>query len=391
MLDLNVTGVVNYYDTYTFLFFPYSAGEMMIQEDNDRIVHTEFPLSSRKKRQRAAKHGINVLKSFLGSNYLSIPFAVAAAGSLFGPLLIAIIAFISGFGCLLLVRIRKDLLRQHRQIDVNGDGTCVVETYAQVAGVVLGSAGYYVVEAFLILTQAGYCIGYVIYMSTALRQFTGASLSQQVITFGLLFPSLVCLCLVPDLKHFLPFSFASNIALLMGFLAIIAACISHARAIGTFDLSWGISDIHKIPLAFGNIVASFEGIGTILSVEGSMAKDQSRETYPPLLRKTLLLVTLLFSLFGIVGLGAYGEELCSVILNNISRGAYADAARGCLIVGLFFTCKLVRVEYSWESRGSLVTSGVGVHFHTRLCVVRISDFSTCVFAQMAFKCTQSSK
>jgi len=314
---------------------------------------------TQQQRRTAAKHGVNVLKSFIGSNYLSVPFAFAAAGSLLGPLAVAFIASVSGFGCLLLVQIRKDLLlqRQHQQ----QQHPAAVETYAQVAGVLLGRPGYYLVEAFLVLTQAGYCIGYVIYMSTALHQFAGESLSLAAIVFGLLTPPLICLCLIPDLKHFLPFSFVSNVALLVGFLAVFIASASRAQEQGTFDVSWGVVDARKLPLAFGNIVASFEGIGTILSVEGSMAKDQAREHYPLLLRQTLVLVTVLFSAFGIVGFGAFGNELCSVILTNLPTGGCADVARVALIVGLFFTCEYWGAGWvgreggreGWEGRGGV--------------------------------------
>eukprot|EP00624_Nannochloropsis_granulata_P007816 evm.model.NODE_9690_length_6523_cov_22.885942.1 len=288
------------------------------------------------QRRTAANHAINVLKSFIGSNYLSVPFAFAAAGSLLGPLAVAFIASVSGLGCLLLVQIRNDLLQrlQHQQ-----QHRPAVETYPQVAGALLGRPGYYLVEVFLIFTQMGYCIGYVIYMSTAIHQFAGESLSLVSIVFGLLALPLFCLCLVPDLKHFLPFTFLSNVALLVGFLAVFIASASRAQEQGTFYVSWGVVDARKLPLAFGNIVASFEGIGTILSVEGSMASDQVRGYYPLLLKQTLLLVAVLFSAFGIVGFGAFGKELCSVILTNLPTGEYADVARVALIVGLFFTCK----------------------------------------------------
>lgn len=44
----------------------------------------------------AWRHLVNVLKSFIGSNYLSIPFAFAASGLVLGPLAVFAIAAISG-------------------------------------------------------------------------------------------------------------------------------------------------------------------------------------------------------------------------------------------------------------------------------------------------------
>lgn len=41
-------------------------------------------------------HFVNVIKSFIGSNYLSIPFAFAAAGIALGPIAVFAVAAISG-------------------------------------------------------------------------------------------------------------------------------------------------------------------------------------------------------------------------------------------------------------------------------------------------------
>lgn len=43
---------------------------------------------------------------------------------------------------------------------------------------------------------------------------------------------------------------------------------------------------------------------------GSMAHDGVREGYPMLLCTTLLLTSVLFSVFGVMGYGSYGDELC---------------------------------------------------------------------------------
>ena len=44
----------------------------------------------------ARRHFANVLKGFIGSNYLSVPFAYAAFGMLLGPLATGLVAAVSG-------------------------------------------------------------------------------------------------------------------------------------------------------------------------------------------------------------------------------------------------------------------------------------------------------
>jgi hypothetical protein len=58
--------------------------------------------------------------------------------------------------------------------------------------------------------QTSYCVGYTIYISTALRQLA-PSLSLAVVIFLLFTPPLILLCAVPDLLRFLPFSAISNL------------------------------------------------------------------------------------------------------------------------------------------------------------------------------------
>lgn len=115
-------------------------------------------------------------------------------------------------------------------------------------------------------------------------------------------------------------------------------------------------------------------------VAGSMARDGVRDAYPVLLCVTLVVSCLLFSLFGVLGYGSYGDSLCrydgrqhpsrtggcltngsprrprthssvcdnisslrllfhfgSVILTNLEDGPATDVVRVSLIVGLFFT------------------------------------------------------
>lgn len=50
------------------------------------------------------RHFANVLKGFIGSNYLAVPFAFTAAGMLLGPLAVVAVAAISG-ACVIMIRV----------------------------------------------------------------------------------------------------------------------------------------------------------------------------------------------------------------------------------------------------------------------------------------------
>lgn len=70
-----------------------------------------------------------------------------------------------------------------------------------------------------------------------------------------------------------------------------------------------------------------------------MAHEHLRNSYPRLLRRALALVAALFVVFGVVGFGAFGPGLCSVILSTLPQSVWADVARVAMAVGLFFTCE----------------------------------------------------
>lgn len=75
-----------------------------------------------------------------------------------------------------------------------------------------------------------------------------------------------------DLKRLAPLNVVSNLALLVAFLVILYMTITsvahhHTASTSTTHQLLHV-DLRKLPLSFGNVVASYEGIGTVLCVEG---------------------------------------------------------------------------------------------------------------------------
>lgn len=58
--------------------------------------HGRLPRVTDSSMKGAREHFVNVLKGFIGSNYLSVPFAFTAAGMLLGPIAVCAVAAISG-------------------------------------------------------------------------------------------------------------------------------------------------------------------------------------------------------------------------------------------------------------------------------------------------------
>ena len=243
-------------------------------------------------------HFMNVVKSFIGSNYLAIPHVFLLGGIYFGPAGMSMIAILTGYCCTLLVRVRQTL---------RDKGGLPCTTYGQVTSSVMGGSGYAFVEAALLLTQFGFCVGYMVFMGTALETLFGVTFWQACLLLS--GPLMVVVC-VRELSAFTSCSYIANFALLVSFVLLIATNIGGIEKHGFSDES--SPDLTKLPIFFGVIIACFEGIGTVLPVEGAMG-DLS-DVYPKFLWAVMAIMSVLFSLFGILGVGNYGASVCGIIL-----------------------------------------------------------------------------
>ncbi|XP_050393949.2 uncharacterized protein LOC126811930 [Patella vulgata] len=127
----------------------------------------------------------NMVKAFIGSNYLSISFAFSQSGLVAGMIGLFLIASVTDHCCHLIVKCKnlaiKKVLREHRK-QLLGDIAEEEEeddhrddyfsemkakmkrslTYGDVGQIALGNIGLYIVNACILLTQFGFCVGYFI-------------------------------------------------------------------------------------------------------------------------------------------------------------------------------------------------------------------------------------
>lgn len=100
---------------------------------------------------------VTIVKAYIGSGIFGLPYAFRAGGWFLAPAGLALISVISN-GCVLLLVDCKTAAR-------SGD----VRTFGQVGRAAFGSVGSAVVNANLVLTQAGFCAVYVIYLGARAR------------------------------------------------------------------------------------------------------------------------------------------------------------------------------------------------------------------------------
>lgn len=96
---------------------------------------------------------INVFKAFVGSNYMSMAFALRMAGMGFGIPGTLIVAWVTAYCCLALVHCKYVAIHRYSSKHVH--------TYGDVADAAFGSVGRLVIDCALVFTQFAFCVGYV--------------------------------------------------------------------------------------------------------------------------------------------------------------------------------------------------------------------------------------
>lgn len=282
----------------------------------------------------------NMLKAFIGLNVMYASYAFAQAGLVRGILGLLLVTYLTEHCCLLLIDVKNGLpasaLRRRRNTfsdaslanddpaaavaesvprdsddgmgDPYGGGGGGGYTYADIAGAVLGPAGDAFVSAALVLTQFGYCVGYLIFMSQTVHDLV-ASAGSPVWAYVLVpLPLLAGLSLLRSIRSLGPFSILANVALMAGVFAVIVYIGGHFR--------WAPSHppLSSLPLFFGQMTAAIEGIGLVVPVESSMRRPAE---FKGVLRSALAVLTVVLGVVGVLGFVTFGAGTRSIILLNM--------------------------------------------------------------------------
>lgn len=282
----------------------------------------------------------NMLKAFIGLNVMYASFAFSTAGLVRGIIGLLVVTYVTEHCCLLLIDVKNGLpasaLRRRRSTssDASSSGNSLAVgaaqdaprdrdggmsdphgggggyTYADIAGAILGPAGDAFVSAALVLTQFGYCVGYLIFISQTVHDLV-ASAGSPVWAYVLVpLPLLAGLSLLKSIRSLGPFSILANVSLMAGVFAVVVYIGDHFR--------WAPSHppLSSFPLFFGQMTAAIEGIGLVVPVESSMRRPSE---FRSVLRSALVVLTVVLGTVGILGFVTFGADTRSIILLNMVR------------------------------------------------------------------------
>ncbi|KAJ0693032.1 putative amino acid transporter, transmembrane domain-containing protein [Helianthus annuus] len=301
----------------------------------------------------------NVFIAIVGAGVLGLPYTFMRTGWLTGVLMIFAVAGLVYRGMMLLIQTRRKLESPMMFSKVN--------SFGDLGFAVCGPVGRLAVDIMIIASQAGFCVGYLIFIGNTLanlfnaiptesRNYLNGSyiFGMQAKTFYIwgCFPFQLGLNAIPTLTLLAPLSIFADIVdvgamgvVMVQDVAVFAKNTVDVHAFGSFPMfCYGL----------GVALFSFEGVGMALPLE-SEARDKKR--FGSVLGWAMMFIAGMYGVFGVLGYFAFGENTRDIITANMGKGVLSSLVQLGLCVNLFFTFPLmmnpvyeVMERRYWEGR-----------------------------------------
>ncbi|XP_030461358.1 amino acid transporter AVT3B-like [Syzygium oleosum] len=295
------------------------------------------PLSSQ------AKTFANVFIAIVGAGVLGLPYAFKRTGWLTSLLMLFSVAALT-YHCMMRVVITRRKLE-------SVDGFSKIACFGDLGFAVCGSIGRMVVDIMMVLSQAGFCVGYLIYIGNTMAKLFNSGSDRRVAAYlsskiwgisaksfyiwGSL-PFQLGLNSIKTLTHLAPLSIFADIVDLgaMGVVMIddVGIIWKNGAEVQAFG---GLSVFFY---GMGVAVYAFEGIGMALPLESEM-KDKSK--FGKILAIAMAFIALIYGGFGLLGYLAFGENTRDIITANMGKGLISTMVQLGLCINLFFTFPLM--------------------------------------------------
>ncbi|KAG8525489.1 uncharacterized protein KY384_009133 [Bacidia gigantensis] len=280
--------------------------------ESSQLISPARPKRQRRKTKERGTPGTGtpmgaaglLLKSFVGTGVLFLPRAFLNGGMMFSATVLISVAGLSWYCFVLLVRSRLK----------------IVGSFADIGGVTYGNWLRLLIHCSVALSQIGFVSAYIVFTAENLQAFVLA------ITKCRTWIDIKYIVLL-QVAIFLPYSMIRDISKL-GITAYIADAfiLLGLLYLGYFDIrtiaaKHGVSDIVSFnsqswPLFIGTAIFTFEGVGLILPIQGSM-KDPTK--FPRVLAGVMIIIAVVFVSIGALSYAAFGSRTKTVVLLNLPQ------------------------------------------------------------------------
>ncbi|KAH7664296.1 solute carrier family 36 (proton-coupled amino acid transporter) protein [Dioscorea alata] len=272
----------------------------------------------------------NVFIAIVGAGVLGLPYTFMRTGYLAGALMLIVIGALT-YHCMMLI------VDTRRRLDLDR-GFSKIASFGDLGLAVAGPAGRLAVDSMIVLSQAGFCVGYLIFIANTLAHLYPFSpilgvLKPKVVSILSMLPFQLGLNSIKTLTLLAPLSIFADVVDIGAMGVVIVEDLLtyfHDRP-DLVALNGGIS---VVLYGLGVAVYAFEGIGMVLPLE-SEAADKPK--FGRTLGLSMGFISIMYALFGAFGYFAFGDQTRDIITTNLGGGLISEIVQLGLCINLFFT------------------------------------------------------
>lgn len=290
----------------------------------------------------------NILIAIIGAGVLGLPYTFMKTGWLAGIIMLGIVAGLTYYCMMLLVWTKRKL---------ESDGHVKIGSFGDVGFFVSGAAGKAIVDSMIVLSQAGFCVGYLIFIGNSLSALMSESevkmdynslhspLLAGAKVFGIgaksvficaIFPFQLGFNAIRTLTHLAPFSIFADVVDIAAMLIVMVEDVSqYMKNTPSLEAFTGFS---MIPYGIGVAIYAFEGIGMVVPLE---AEADKKHKFGRILGLAIFFIALTYGGFGLLGYLAFGSGTRDIITLNMGRNWVTILVQLALCLNLFFTFPLM--------------------------------------------------
>lgn len=290
----------------------------------------------------------NILIAIVGAGVLGLPYTFMKTGWLAGLIMLGIIAGITYYCMMLLVWTKRKL---------ESDGFVKIGSFGDVGFIVSGSVGKAMVDSMIVLSQAGFCVGYLIFIGNSLSSLMSESESKMDYNslrprllagskiFGIaakpvfiwaVFPFQLGLNAIRTLTHLAPFSiFADVVDIAAMLIVMVEDVLQYMKNTPNLEAFTGFG---MIPYGIGVAIYAFEGIGMMIPLE---VEADKKHKFGQILGLAIVFIAVTYGGFGLLGYCAFGSGTRDIITLNMGRNWVTFIVQVALCLNLFFTFPLM--------------------------------------------------
>ncbi|XP_009588847.1 amino acid transporter AVT3B-like [Nicotiana tabacum] len=280
----------------------------------------------------------NVFIAIVGAGVLGLPYTFKRTGWVLGSIMLFSVAFLTYYCMMLLVYSRRRIESQLKAAKVS--------SFGDLGFAVCGPVGRFAVDAMIVLSQAGFCISYLIFVANTLAYLFNYSItkpdptilgfSPKSVYIWSCFPFQLGLNSIPTLTLLAPLSIFADIVDLgaMG-VVMVEDVMIYLTNRPVLEMFGGFNVFFY---GLGVAVYAFEGIGMVLPLE---SETRDKDKFGKILGLAMAFISLMFGAFGILGYFAFGEDTKDIITTNLGQGLLSSLVQIGLCINLFLTFPLM--------------------------------------------------